>query len=94
MNGTKIRNQNCWSFRTPYKNVKENIVIESIQPGYPNPGKGEEIKDAQAAERAKNSTRLCLETVKPIICPTRGGRQTKKRRIYRRKSINALSLSR
>lgn len=76
-----IDEENCWSFTTTYKGVNVESLLQSIQPGYLNPGKGKSLNGAQKAERGKGSKSLCLETIEPIICPKKGDRrQTKKNR--------------
>ena len=75
----RIDEENCWSFTTTYKGVNVESLLQSIQPGYLNPGKGNSLKGAQTAERGQGSKSLCLETVEPIVCPKKGGkRRTKK----------------
>lgn len=91
MKGIPIEKQNCWSFTIPYdptNDINKRKLIDSIQPGYLNPvkGKGTELKDAQALDNDDPTNSLCFETIKPIDCPKKGGRRTKKRKSYRRKS--------
>ncbi len=85
MNRVPIVNQNCWSFTTHYEQTDSKQLLESIQPGYFNPGKGPALKDSQRAEHVEGVTSLCLKNVEPIVCPKKGGkRRTKKNRKSRR----------
>jgi len=87
LQGTPIDHQNCWTFTVPYGKVNEYHIIKSIQPGYPNPGKGADLKGAQESERALGEKSLCLKEVAPLAC-SKGGRQARrtKRRSHRNRS--------
>ena len=91
MTGREIITQNCWTFTTPpYEKINMETLIKSIQTGYLNPGKGPEKSDAQRDERDDTSTKsLCRDNVVAIDC-SKGGRRTKKRKSYRRKSRSTL----
>jgi hypothetical protein len=90
VNGMPIDGQNCWSFTTTCDKYKMTCgtpdvhqLIQSIQTGYPNPGKGAALDKEQRTERSLGENSLCLQTVAPVKCPKNGGSRKRARRSYR-----------
>jgi len=90
VNGMPIDGQNCWSLTTTCDKYQMTCgtpdvhqLIQGIQTGYLNPGKGSTLHTEQLAEKSLGENSLCLQTVAPVTCPKKGGSRKRARRSYR-----------